>query len=261
MATTPMSDAMLDEFEARGFVVVPAVDPSTLDRMRASVRDFAYEILGVSSGRIVGDDLDRLHEHVLAGDAANTFRMALTNVMTERLDVGLDVFTAFEPHLAQLVGVDVLVQRAPNVVFQPPGDPRPTELHRDAPANSPYEVVVWLPLVDCAGTKSMYLLDELASREALAFHRAHPDDSEGFQRYLDEVAELMVVPYGSALLFWPGLFHGSLVNREVDSRLSINIRYKNLFAPLGMKDPFRYFRVLRTSPLTRLGLAFERDEG
>ena len=71
----------------------------------------------------------------------------------------------------------------------------------------------------------------------------------------------MEVPYGSALLFWPGLFHGSLVNRESDSRLSLNIRYKNLFAPLGMKDPFRYFAVMRTSPLTRLGLAFERREG
>jgi ectoine hydroxylase-related dioxygenase (phytanoyl-CoA dioxygenase family) len=71
----------------------------------------------------------------------------------------------------------------------------------------------------------------------------------------------MDVPYGSALLFWPGLFHGSLMNRESDSRLSLNIRFKHLFAPLGIKDPFRYFTVLHTSPLTRLGLAFERDEG
>lgn len=249
------------EFEAQGFAVVRATDPATLDRLRVAVRDLAYEILGSPVGDDVGTDLDRLHEHVAPGDPATSFRLALTRAMSDRLDTGREVFAAFEGHLGQLVGVDVLAQRVPNVVFQPPGDPRPTELHRDAPANSPYEVVVWLPLVDCADTKSMYLLDRTSSSEVLDFHRAHPDDADGFQRVLDERAVLMEVPYGHALLFWPGLFHGSLVNRETDSRLSLNIRFKHLFAPLGMKDPFRYFRVLHTSPLTRLGMAFERDEG
>ena len=251
----------LAEFEARGFSVVPATDRSAPDRLRRSVRDLAYEILGVTPSEHVDADLDRLHDHVEPGDPATAFRLALTRSTTERLDVGREVFSAFESQLAQLIGVDVLAQRVPNVVFQPPGDPHPTELHRDAPANSPYEVVVWLPLVDCAGTKSMYLLDRSASREVLDFHRAHPDDADGFQRLLDERAVLMNVSYGHALMFWPGLFHGSLVNREPDSRLSLNIRFKHLFAPLGMKDPFRYFTVLHTSPLTRLGLAFERDEG
>jgi sporadic carbohydrate cluster 2OG-Fe(II) oxygenase len=254
-------DATLAGFEAQGFAIVPPTDRARLDRLRTSVRDLAYEILGLTPGDHVGSDLDRLHEHVEAGDPATTFRLALTRVMSEQLDVGREVFTSFESQLASLVGVDVLAQRVPNIVFQPPGDPRPTELHRDAPANSPYEVVVWLPLVDCAGTKSMYLLDRSASSEVLDFHRAHPDDADGFQHLLDERAVLMDVPYGHALLFWPGLFHGSLVNREADSRLSLNIRFKHLFAPLGMKDPFRYFTVLHTSPLTRLGLAFERDEG
>lgn len=257
---TPAVESQLGEFERRGFCVVPAGDVTTLDRLRASTRDLAFDIVGKTPGEHVGDDLDRLHEHVAPGQPATEFRSALTRRLPERLDVGQAVFTAFEEPLDGLVGNDVLAQRVPNVVFQPPGDPRPTELHRDAPANSPYEVVVWLPLVDCSRTKSMYLLDRSASTAMLAFHRKRPDDAVGFQRLLDTRAVLMEVPYGSALLFWPGLFHGSLVNRECTSRLTLNLRYKNLFAPLGMKDPFRYFKVARTSPLTRLGLAFERDE-
>ena len=161
---------------------------------------------------------------------------------------------------SKLVGNDVLSQRVPNVVFQPPGDPRPTELHRDAPANSPYEVVVWLPLVDCFGTKSMYLLDRASSEQALSTYRSNPDDREAFQAVLDERSVQLSVPYGSALLFWPALFHGSVVNTESESRVSLNTRFKNLFAPLGMKDPFRYFSVLHTSPLTRMGMQFQREE-
>jgi hypothetical protein len=37
----------------------------------------------------------------------------------------------------------------------------------------------------------------------------------------------------------------------------LNTRYKGLFTPLGMKDPYRYFEILHTSPLTRLGLGFD----
>ena len=109
-------------------------------------------------------------------------------------------------------------------------------------------------------TKSMYVLDRSATRDALALHRLRPDDREGFAGLLDARAELVSVPYGSALIFWSALFHGSQVNREPATRVSLNTRYKHLFAPLGMKDPFRYFEILRTTQLTRLGLAFERDQ-
>jgi hypothetical protein len=51
-----------------------------------------------------------------------------------------------------------------------------------------------------------------------------------------------------------------VVNTENESRVSLNTRFKNLFAPLGMKDPFRYFSVLHTSPLTRMGMQFQREE-
>ena len=70
----------------------------------------------------------------------------------------------------------------------------------------------------------------------------------------------MEVPFGSALIFWSGLFHGSIVNKEGESRLSLNIRYKNLFSPAGMKDQLRYFNILQTSQLIDLGLDFQYRE-
>jgi sporadic carbohydrate cluster 2OG-Fe(II) oxygenase len=254
-----MPDANFEEFEQRGYCVVPASRPDTLTALRVHIRDVAFRLIGATAGD-VDVDLNTLHKHFSTPDQATKFRLELTTAMVEHFDVGAAVFEAFGNYLPMLVGNDVLAQRVPNVVFQPPGDPHPTELHRDAPANSPYEVVVWLPLVDCFGTKSMYLLDRKSSAEALTAFRSNPDGQRAFQSVLEERAVQLSVPYGSALLFWPALFHGSVVNTEGESRVSLNTRFKNLFAPLGMKDPFRYFSVLHTSPLTRMGMQFQREE-
>jgi sporadic carbohydrate cluster 2OG-Fe(II) oxygenase len=249
--------AALAEFAERGYTIVDAQRPEAIDLLLGQFLGAAGDLLGVPADQLSADSL---HDHVEPGDDAARFRLGLTQRLVESHEVGATVFEAFEDILVALLGTDVLSQRVPNIVFQPPQDPHPTELHRDAPANSPYEVVVWLPLVDCFGTKSMYLLDRTASAEVMAFYRAHPDDRDGFQERLMDQARFVEVGFGQALLFWSGLFHGSVINTEAESRLSINTRYKHLFAPLGMKDPFRYFEILRTSPLTRLGLDFQRSE-
>lgn len=249
--------AALAEFHERGYTIVDAQHPEVLDRLLGEFLAAAAELIDVPADQLRAD---ALHDHIEPGDGAARFRLELTQRLVAEHNVGATVFEAFADVLSGLLGPDVLSQRVPNIVFQPPGDPRPTELHRDAPANSPYEVVVWLPLVDCFGTKSMYLLDRTGSAEVMAFYREHPDDRDGFSERLMERASFVEVRFGQALLFWSGLFHGSVVNTESESRLSINTRFKQLFAPLGMKDPFRYFEILHTSPLTRLGLDFQRAE-
>jgi sporadic carbohydrate cluster 2OG-Fe(II) oxygenase len=254
---TPRADTTLDVFERDGFVTVDASDHAALDSLHAEIVDCAAEILGLSRSDL--GPLDELHRHVTPGDPAMQLRGRLTELLTERHRVGRTVFDAFSEHLRALVGNDVLAQRVPNLVVQPPGDPRPTELHRDAPANSPYEVVAWVPFVDCARTKSMYVLDRSATTELLDLHRVRPDEPEIIQEFLEHRSILVEVRYGQALLFWSGLLHGSWKNEEDATRLSMNVRFKSLFAPLGMKDPLRYFEVLETSPLTRLGLGFQRD--
>lgn len=247
----------LERFETDGFAIVDASNPAALDRLRAAVIGHAADTLGRSPAEI--GPLDQLHRHVAPGEPAMRFRQGLTELLAQREDVGRAVFDAFSRYLRPLVGNDVLAQRVPNLVVQPPGDPRPTELHRDAPANSPYEVVAWVPFVDCSRTKSMYLLDRAATGDLLELHRSRPEEPAAVQEFLEHRSTLLDVRYGQAVLFWSGLLHGSWVNREDATRLSMNLRFKSLFAPLGMKDPLRYFEVLETSPLTRLGLGFQRD--
>jgi len=251
---------MNSTFKTSGFEIIPADDLSALNNFQKLIRDTSHKLIGEKANGVVIDDLNSLHKAFKSPEDANSFRLKLTSQLSNQVDTGTKVFEIFRTKLEPLVGPDVLVQKTPNLVFQPPEYPIPTELHRDAPANSPYEVIVWLPFVDCFNTKSMYVLDREHSQIAAEHIKQNPNDKNGFDEILLEHAALMEVPYGSALIFWSGLFHGSIINKESESRLSMNIRYKNLFSPTGLKDQLRYFNVLQTSQLTELGLDFQHRE-
>ena len=99
----------------------------------------------------------------------NEKRVDLIHKITNECDAGQKIFKIFEKQLLDYLGPDLLVQKSCNLVLQKPGDGNPSEIHRDAPLNSPYEIVLWLPLVDCFKTKSMYLLDIHKTKEAMQY--------------------------------------------------------------------------------------------
>ena len=81
--------------------------------------------------------------------------------------------------------------------------------------------------------------------------------NQAWQEFVYDVSgnswnETFEIDYGSALFFWSGLLHGSVTNETKESRWSYNVRYKNLFAPSGMKDPLVFYRVFKKSHITFL---------
>ena len=69
------------------------------------------------------------------------------------------IFESFCKDIEDMLGKDLLVQKTINLVIQTPKDLNPTIPHRDAPPNSYFELVIWIPLVDCKDTKSMVGVD------------------------------------------------------------------------------------------------------
>ena len=106
----------------------------------------------------------------------------------------------------------------------------------------------------------MFICDRETTARALELMKANQDDSSQFEQYCAANGKEADVPFGSALLFWPGLFHGSRINSEKTTRWSLNMRYKNLFSPTGFKDPFGFFNILQLSPLAKLGIDFQRKQ-
>lgn len=250
-----------DNFASRGWQVTIADDHFWLDKLRAEVYEVTRKTFNLTE---VNPEFgfNNLHKSIgeLSGGELNARRMTLIRHLNTSCDVKEYVFKAFEDQIVSLIGADILAQKGCNLVIQTPRDPNPSELHRDAPANSPYEIVVWVPLVDCFSTKSMYILDISATEQALKELRSRPGNWKDFEIFAKSLACTPTVPFGSALLFHTGCLHGSEVNEENQTRISLNIRYKNLFSPSGLKNQLQFFSPLRISALARLGAAFEAKE-
>jgi sporadic carbohydrate cluster 2OG-Fe(II) oxygenase len=244
-----------------GYEVVNAEHPEYIDEIRECFFSALSDSFSLQSSDIQ-QGLNYFHQHVgeMSASEINARRISLIEKVTECCDVQERVFRAFEQTITGLLGPDILAQSTTNVVLQVPHDPIPTQLHRDAPMNSPYELVVWIPLVDCYGTKSMYILTDEQTEKALLRLSEAPADWEDFEAHVSAMATTPIVNYRQALFFLPGCLHGSHINRECETRVSLNIRYKGLFAPSGKKNQLSFFYPLRVSPLARIGGRIEARE-
>ena len=192
--------------------------------------------------------------------ALNEKRIKLIKTITNECNAGEKIFKIFEKQLLSYLGPDILVQKSCNLVLQKPGDGNPSEIHRDAPLNSPYEIVLWLPLVNCYKTKSMYILDIKKTKDALKYLNKNKNNWDNFEQYAKKLSSNPSVNYGNGLFFFTGLIHGSEINNEDETRVSLNIRYKNLFTPSGMKNQLQFFKALQISDLARMGAELEVEE-
>ena len=245
-------------FVEKGYDIISADNPSELTQLRDKIFAKAKELAGVESDDPEGF-LNNFHRLELRGPELNKLRMELIGYCTEHLDVGKTIFDAYSKTLTELLGPDILVQKTANMVIQQPGDPDRVPTHRDAPLNSPFEIVVWVPLVDVYDTKGMYVLDRAKTEVGLDMQRNSESGYQDLSRFAEQEGDVLDMPFGHALFFWPGLVHAVDINVEQETRWALNIRYKNLFAPTGAKGQIEFFDVLKLSPLARLALEYEKE--
>lgn len=244
----------LAEFRERGFGIAPASAPSALEELRSIIFDEAQGLCEAKTND-AETFMNNFHERKLEGAALNEFRSTLIRRFNERTDVPATIFQAFEEVLVALVGSDVAVQKSCNLVIQQPHDVEVSPIHRDAPPNSPFEVVMWIPLVDCYDTKGMSVLGRTETTALIGRLNAAPagNPSQAY-RYAAEAGTPVSMVFGEALFFWTGLYHVIPTNVEQETRWSLNIRYKNLFSPYGDKGFPDFFRILKLSPLSELAI-------
>jgi sporadic carbohydrate cluster 2OG-Fe(II) oxygenase len=249
-------------FDSKGYAIVPASDFGVLNELRQTVYRSAVELLSDIEPNSTKSDIteffDQFHLRDLTEALLNDYRLELISRISSAIDVGEAVFKSFENTIEPLLGPDIVVQRGTNLVIQQPGDINVSPVHRDAPMNSHFEIVCWIPFNHCFATKGMLVLDKAQSEHALELLA---DPLRGFDSFADFAmthGNTLDVPYGHALIFWTGLVHAVPINREDSTRWSMNIRYKNFFSPFGSKGLPDFFRILKLSPLTRLALNAER---
>lgn len=166
--------------------------------------------------------------------------------------------------LSTLLGNELAMQRRINLSIQfPQDDSSLLPVHADVwSGDSPYEIVMWLPLVDCFNTKSMYLCDASHDSEfqnhLSQFKQKSSEDL--FQAIQDKV-NFLNVPFGKALFFSQNVMHGNRINQETETRWSMNCRFKGALTPYHGKKLGEFFEPITLRPCTQIGLEYSLPEG
>ena len=236
------------EFIEQGYIIRPVADKDALDK----IKKFALRKLSNKS-------LDKTHESVSINEL-NTFRLDVIRQINEQPWMREAYFQIVKPYLDVLVGNELAMQLRVNLSIQMPGDEGSLlPVHADTwSGDSPYEVVVWLPLVDCYDTKSMYFLPPEAANNLSNNFKLHTQgDSEQLFNTIKDDVKWMKVDYGEVLVFNQIYPHGNVVNEENETRWSMNCRFKSLFSPYKDKKIGEFFEPITMRPVTKVAMNYK----
>ena len=240
-----------------GYVVAEVAANDSLDRIRKKIVEIAGKLLNVEMEH-PDQMLNQIHEHV-SSNALNQFRVNVIEEINRDRFLKPLYFSLAKPLLDSLVGNELVMQRRINLSIQLPQDDKSLlPVHADVwSGNSPFEVVVWVPLVNCYGTKTMFILPPEPTKELHRdFSRLEAGSSEELFQHIKDKIHWIEIEYGQVLLFNQTLPHGNRVNRELETRWSMNCRFKTIFSPYSDKKFGEYFEPITLRPASRVGIQY-----
>ena len=250
---------LADTYLENGHIIRPVAEPDSLEWIRQVFVDNIVDVLNLSGKHNAEDLLNHIHEYVPVSKL-NAFRLEIIQKINATDNLREHYFRIARPYLEEIVGNELAMQLRVNLSIQLPADDSSLlPVHSDIwSGDSPFEVVVWLPLVNCYGTKAMYLLPPVPSAQLLKdFQKFGSKSSEDLYQHISQDVNWLEVKYGEVLLFDQGLPHGNVVNKESETRWSMNCRYKGVFTPYGDKKIGEFFEPITLRPASQRGMSYK----
>lgn len=259
MFLTKSEQELSSEYLSQGYIIRPVADTEALNWMRKQFVRLISENLGANLLGEADVILNHIHEKVPIAEL-NNFRLKIIRGFNAISQFREMYFRVARPYLETLVGNELAMQLRVNLSIQFPEDSSSLlPVHADTwSGDSPYEVVVWLPIVDCFGTKAMYLLPpDKASELNRDFAARAGQTSEDLYQSISNDVKWLEVKYGEVLVFDQALPHGNRVNTESETRWSMNCRFKGVFTPYGDKKLGEFFEPVMLRAATITGMAYK----
>lgn len=248
-----------EEYLRNGYVIKPVADFEALNWMRDQFVRLVGDALGENFSLVPDFILNHIHEKVPVQEL-NTFRLNIIRGFNAVDGFREMYFRVARPYLEVLVGNELAMQLRVNLSIQFPNDDSSLlPVHADTwSGDSPYEVVVWLPLVNCYGTKAMYILppsntDDLNKNFSIKAGKS----SEDLYNSIKNDVKWLEVKFGEVLIFDQALPHGNRVNLETETRWSMNCRFKGVFTPYGDKKLGEFFDPITLRAATKIGMSYK----
>ena len=249
------------EYLGSGYIIRNIENIEALDWIRNLLLRLIRKNLNIKQS--VNNNLFDLIHTRLNVTQLNDFRLSLIQQMNETEGFRRRYYQIARPYLDVIVGNELAMQSRLNLSIQfPDDDSSLLATHADTwSGDSAFEVVVWLPLVDCYKTKSMYILPP--DKNILLnenFNKMSGTNSEDLFHSIEKDIHWIDINYGSVMIFNQSLPHGNRVNREKETRWSMNCRFKSLFSPYGDKKIGEFFKPITTRAASVTGFNYQHPQ-
>jgi len=252
------SDEVLgNDFLSKGYTIVPCESQTALLEIWSFIINQTNTWL-TANGSPNLQNLNLSH-HAISNQTVNDLRLNVFAQLNADPLVRQKYFSLAATVIQLLVGNDLAMQNKVNLSIQQPQDQTSVlDLHSDVwSGDSPFQVVLWVPLTDSASTNAMYLLPPKESHEAVRRSRNGEFRSmEEIQTFYRSLLSPIEVKFGEVLIFDSSCLHGNQINTTDSSRWSLNCRFVSVMAPAI--SPERrlgsYYTPILIRPATQMGL-------
>ena len=244
-----------EEFEKKGYIIRNVIDKKSLKKIKSF---FITEIRkNIYIKKKIDDDLllNNFHKFIKK-ENLNTIRLKLISAMQRNKNFRKLYYMISKDFLNTLIGNELSMQQRVNLSIQMPNDRSSLlPVHSDVwSGDSPFEIVVWIPLVDCYKTKTMYILPPKKNNKIVL------KKQKNSKKIFNHIKKDLVWPkvkYGEVLIFNQMLAHGNVVNEENETRWSMNCRFKGIFTPYGDKKLGEFFEPITLRKASQIALNFK----
>ena len=230
-------NALVEKFLSTGYQIFDIKKKKELDNLRLYVYEISTRILNLENQKTPNiDQFFKNFHHYVKNENLNEFKIKLINEYCKNKKINNFIYELSKNYVEILVGKEICMQRIINLIISMPKDVNGgMAIHNDTwGGNSPYEIILWIPLITCTKTMSLFLVPQDKTRQALSKIKASTKVSE-IEDLVKNDKIYPTIKYGQALLLSSTNLHGSSTNLEAETRWSFNVRFKNMYTPFGTK--------------------------
>jgi len=256
---------VISTFQSEGYAIVDVEDLSLLTRFRSKIIEFVCSSLQLDIRSDQERFLNNFSDYCDISNL-NSLRLDVYEKLN-RTDWLRPTYYSLASHwLTLLLGSELAMQNKINLSIQLPKDESSLlPIHADVfSGETPFQIVQWLPLVDCYNSKSMFIAPKHVCE------KIYPDlkkyQESGMEKIFEDVEKELIwldVPFGKVLIFSPNFLHGNIINSEAETRWSLNCRFKGLFTPYtgSEKKLGSFYSPIIIKPVTALALEYVEPGG
>ena len=259
-----VSNQYSDKFKNKGYLILKTKNNNSLKYLQKKILQTIVKECKIKAPKdLLNEDfLNNFHKKIKYSDL-NEHRVNIIRKINQDQNFKKNYFLSAKEILYALVGNELSMQNRINLSIQFPNDASSLlPLHSDIwSGDSPFEVVVWIPLVDCYGTKAMYILPPNHYKKVENnFKKYSNKSSTQLFNKIKKNLEWIDIKFGEILVFNQALPHGNIVNKEKETRWSMNCRFKSVFSPYGDKKIGEFFEPITLRAASEIGIQYKLPE-